>query len=102
MVGLTWDHVLQLALTNPVDLEINNKQEAVSTEQGIDAVTLTGIDMLPAINQIVLRSLAHGEIMDNVDQMETMGNNVGMANRTRLEHAQMEPRKNVNLVKGIE
>ena len=90
MVGLTWDRVLQLALTNPVDLEINNKQEVVSTEQGIDAVTLTGIDMLPAINQIVLRSLAHGEIMDNVDQMETMGNNVGMANRIRLEHVQME------------
>ena len=93
---------MQLALTNPVDLEINNKQEVASTEQGIDAVTLTGIDMLPAINQIVPRSLAHGEIMDNVDQMETMGNNVGMANRTRLEHVQMEPRTNVNLVKGIE
>ena len=102
MVGLTWDRVLQLALTNPVDLEINNKQEVVSTEQGIDAVTLTGIDMLPAINQIVPRSLAHGEIMDNVDQMETMGNNVGMANRIRLEHVQMEPRTNVNRVKGIE
>ena len=102
VVGLTWDRVLQLALTNPVDLEINNKQEVVSTEQGIDAVTLTGIDMLPAINQIVPRSLAHGEIMDNVDQMETMGNNVGMANRIRLEHVQMEPRTNVNRVKGIE
>ena len=100
MVGLTWDRVLQLALTNPVDLEINNKQEVVSTEQGIDAVTLTGIDMLPAINQIVPRSLAHGEIMDNVRQ--AMGSNVEMANRARLETVQMEPGTNVNQVKGSE
>ena len=53
VVGLTWDRVLQLALTNPVDLEIKGKQEVVSTEQQIDAVLLTGIDLLPAIDQIV-------------------------------------------------
>ena len=99
---MTWDHVLQSELTHTVDLEIKGRQEVVSTEQGIDAVTLTGIDMLAAINQIVPRSLAHGEIMDNVDQMETMENNVGMANRIRLQHVQMEPRTNVNRVKGIE
>ena len=79
--GITWDHVLQSELTHTVDLEIKGRQEVVSTEQGIDAVTLTGIDMLPAKNQIVLRSLAHGEIMDNVKQ--AMGSNVGMANRAR-------------------
>ena len=39
--------------TNPVDLEIKGKQEVVSTEQAIDAVPLTGIDLLPAIDQIV-------------------------------------------------
>ena len=94
--------MLQLALTNPVDLEIKGKQEVVWTEQVINAVPLTGINMFHAISQIAPRSLAHGEIMDNVDQMETMGNNVEMANRTRLEHVQMEPRTNVNRVKGIE
>ena len=83
-----------------MDLEIKGRQEVVSTEQGIDAVTLTGIDMLAAINQIVPRSLAHGEIMDNVRQ--AMESNVEMANRARLERVQMEPRTNVNRVKGIE
>ena len=53
VVGLTWDRVLQFALTSPVDLEIKGKQEVVSTEQQIDAVLLTGIDLLPAIDQIV-------------------------------------------------
>ena len=98
--GITWDHVLQSELTHTVGLEIKGRQEVVSTEQGIDAVTLTGIDMLPAINQIVPRSLAHGEIMDNIKQ--AMGSNVGMVNRTRLETAQMEPGTNVNRVKGRE
>ena len=40
--------------------------------------------------------------MDNANLLEAMENNVGMANRIRLEHVQMEPRTNVNRVKGIE
>ena len=91
---------MQSELTHTVDLEIKGRQEVVSMEQGIDAVTLTGIDMLAAINQIVPRSLAHGEIMDNVRQ--AMGSNVEMANRARLETVQMEPGTNVNQVKGSE
>ena len=91
---------MQPALTNPVDLGVKDKQEVVSTEQEINAVPMIGIDLLTAINQTVSRSSDHGEIMDTVAQ--AMENNVGMANRPRLEPVQMEPWTNVNRVKRRE
>ena len=94
--------MLQPALKNHVGLGFKFKTEVVWTEHSIGVAILTCINLLAAINQIVSRSSAHGEILDNVDLVEAMGNSVGMATKTKIERVQMEPGTNVKRLRSKE